>query len=119
MVDSLKLYEALKASDLTEMQAKSITRAISAAWEDQASLQDKGLAAKVGSDKFDSEMHRIEDTIKQESAGLRTKIEKLGESVRADINAAKFSMVRWMFIFWIGQAAITIGIVFTVVKALR
>jgi predicted RNA-binding protein with PIN domain len=118
-VDSLKLYEALEASDLTETQAKSITQAISSAWEDQTTVQDKGLATKVGSDKFDSEMHRIEDTIKQESSLLRAEMEKLRESVRADLNAAKFSIVRWMFIFWVGQAATTIGIVFVVIKALK
>jgi hypothetical protein len=64
-------------------------------------------------------MHRIEDTIKQESSLLRTEMEKLGETVRADINAAKYTMVRWMFIFWIGQVAATVGIVFVVIKALK
>ncbi len=112
MVDSLKLYEALKASDLTEVQAKSITEAISSALEAQAAAQDKGLATKVGSDKFDSEMHRIDATIRQECT-------LLGETLRKEIQTAGKETVRWMFIFWIGQAAITIGIVFTVVKALR
>ncbi len=119
MVDSLKLYEALKSSDLSEVQARSIAQAIGSAFEDQIAKQDKGLAGKVGSDKFDSEMHRIDDTIKQESATLRVEMGKLGESLRAEINNAKHAMVRWMFVFWIGQAGITVGIVFAVVKALK
>jgi hypothetical protein len=73
----------------------------------------------VGTDKFDSGVHQIDDTSRQESATLRAEFAKLGESLRAEINAAKSEMIRWMFILWLGQAGTTAGIVFAVVKALK
>jgi hypothetical protein len=46
------------------------------------------------------EIHRVEVSLKQEIHGVRTAIAE-----------TKFEMIRWLFIFWVGQVAATVSVI--------
>jgi hypothetical protein len=87
MLGSLKIYEILKAH-LPEPQARTVTHAIQQA------------DADIRHD-FKAEMAQI-------LGPYATKAD-IAE-VRTEIAEAKAEMIRWMFIFWVGQVASTIAI---------
>ena len=53
--------------------------------------------------KLEQRLAEVKAELRQEMAGLRTKL--------ADLQA---SLIKWMFIFWIGQAGLTVGLVLLV-----
>jgi len=53
--------------------------------------------------KLEQRVAEVKAELRQEMAGLRTKL--------ADLQA---SLIKWMFIFWIGQAGLTVGLVLLV-----
>jgi hypothetical protein len=59
---------------------------------------------------------RFDARLDQRVAGLEARLE--GLETRLDARMAKFEarMMRWMFLFWVGQAATTVGLVFGVVR---
>ena len=77
MVDSLKIYEVLKAH-FPEPQARSMTHAI-----------------------------------QQAEAGIEKDLRSVLEAqfaTKADLANAKAELIRWMFVFWVGQVAVTVGL---------
>jgi uncharacterized membrane protein len=87
MADSLKVYDILKGAQIPELQARAITRAI------RESESEMGLS--------------IAAVLDQRLAVMATK-----DDLRVAISEVKTELLRWMFIFWTGQMAATVGIVF-------
>jgi hypothetical protein len=77
MVDSLKIYELLKAH-FPEPQARSMTHAIQQAEADIEKDLRSVLEARF--------------------------------ATKADLANAKSELIRWMFVFWVGQVAVTVGL---------
>jgi hypothetical protein len=50
---------------------------------------------------------RVEKEIEKEKGHLATK---------ADLSEAKSELIKWMFIFWIGQVAVTFGFILLFIK---
>lgn len=90
VVDSLKVYEILKAAQISEPQAKAIAHAI------------KQAESEIAQD--------VRTVLDERIKHLVTK---------ADLAESKAELMRWMFIFWLGQAAATIGIIATALKLMR
>ncbi len=85
-VDTLKIYEILSA-DLSETQAKAITKAINTAIEADTEKKKELLATK------------------EDIANLKVEI----ASIKAEL-------IKWMFIFWLGQIGMLSGIIFAMLK---
>ena len=66
---------------------------------------------------------RFEARLREEIAGvraeLRTEIANLGAQLRTEMAALRAELIRWMFVFWIGQMATTAGIVFGALALMR
>ena len=67
--------------------------------------------------RFDA---KLEQRIAEVKAELRTEMRTGFADIRAELHAGlhrvESRLVRWMFLFWVGQAATTVGPVFGVVK---
>ena len=88
MVSTLKIYEILEEAKIEDKQARAITMAIEKALETNNVEQSKVLATK-------------------EDIGLvKQDLSKLREELKVTIAEGKSEMVRWMFIFWLGQIAV-------------
>jgi hypothetical protein len=63
---------------------------------------------------------RFETKLTKETSSLRsdfeTKLAKEISSVREDVQKTRADLIRWMFIFWVGQIGVIIGILFTFYK---
>lgn len=89
-VDTLKIYEIL-AANFPEAQAKTAAKAISEAIAEDTERKKEVLVTK--------------EDLAKEIARLEVKI----ESTKAEI-------IKWMFIFWLGQIGVTTGIIFAMLK---
>jgi hypothetical protein len=120
MIDSLKLFETLKSGDLAESQARAIVQAIGSAFDDNELRQSKVLAAKVDTARLDVEVQQLETSLTEDISALRIELVAEMRAMRAELKAdmvqlesrleakiaeSKTAMIRWMFIFWIGQVA--------------
>jgi len=59
--------------------------------------------------KLEQRLAQFESKLEQRMAGLETKLEQRMAGLES-------KLVRWMFVFWIGQAAMTVGLVLAVVR---
>jgi len=84
MVGTLKIYEILEEAKVDDCTARAITRAIEKALEENNIEQAKVLASKADI-----------ACLKEDIARLEIKI-----------SDTKAEIIRWMFIFWLGQIPI-------------
>jgi hypothetical protein len=134
MVDSLRAYEILKTAELPEPQARAILSAIGSVVEDNNLQQVKDLAAKGDLVKFEAktsametslkqEILRVEGVLRQDTSRLESKLERMIIETKAELEIKiadlKSELLRWMFVFWVGQVAATIAIIFSTVRLLK
>jgi hypothetical protein len=53
---------------------------------------------------------RFERRLSDETAKLRVEIANLGSGLRQEMAKDRFELLKWMFVFWIGQLAATTAI---------
>ena len=59
---------------------------------------------------------RFDARLEQRIAQLDAKLEALESRLETRMAAFEARIVRWMFLFWVGQAVTTVGLVFGVVR---
>lgn len=67
-------------------------------------------------DLNESNFGRFDAKLDQRAAQLEAKIEALESRLAARMAAFEARIIKWMFLFWIGQAVTTVGLVFGVVR---
>ena len=92
MVSTLKIYEILEQAKIEDKQARAITMAIEQALENNNVEQSRVLATK-------EDISRLREELKGEIGSLR-------QELKVAIAESKSEMVRWMFLFWLGQVAV-------------
>jgi hypothetical protein len=69
------------------------------------------------------EMGRLGVDLRQEmgrlGVDLRQEMGQLGVGLRADVSAGRVEMVKWLFLFWVGQVIAMAGIMGALLRALR
>ena len=58
----------------------------------------------------------LKQATKADIAEMKLSIAELKLSTKADIAESKSELLKWMFIFWVGQAATTVAIILAVFK---
>jgi hypothetical protein len=104
MADSLRVYETLKSS-LSETQARAVTLAI------QQSESEAAQDIKTVLEQHKAYMEQ------QFALFWRTFATK--DELRAQLAETKAELMRWMFIFWVGQVAVTVGMMLAAVRLLK
>ncbi|NIR46301.1 MAG: hypothetical protein GWN32_09080 [Gemmatimonadetes bacterium] len=64
-------------------------------------------------DELRSEIGGLREELRSEIAGLREDSAR----IRVEMAARESRLMRWMFVFWIGQLAAILGVVFVVLRA--
>ena len=107
-VDTLKAYEDLVAAAMPEEQARVLVNMVNHLHE--ARLADlptrpelKELMALQRAE-FKEDMAQLRAEFKEDFASLRAEF-------KGDIAEVKASLIRWMFAFFIGQAAFIVALV--------
>ncbi|MDI7278032.1 MAG: hypothetical protein QME94_18790 [Anaerolineae bacterium] len=65
---------------------------------------EKGLAA------LRSDMEKGDNALREGLAALRLEIERGDNALRIEIHRTHASQIKWMFVFWVGQVAVILGI---------
>jgi hypothetical protein len=141
VTDSLKVYDILKAAQISEPHARAITQAIreseSAIALDVRSVLDERLqhlATKADLADFRTELRteignvRTElkadiESATAESRAFRAEAKidtaNLRTELKTDMAELKAELMRWTLMLWIGQMAAMVGIVFAAFKLWR
>lgn len=100
MADSLKVYDILTAAQIPDSQARAITAAIKES-ESAIALDVRAV--------LDEKLEHL--ATKADLAELRVEISGNKGELRGEMGEIKAELMRWMFVFWIGQVAAMVGIV--------
>jgi len=104
MLDSLKTYQTLKTGHISDDHAQAMTQA----------LQD--ATSEVSSD-WKTEIQALRSDLDDKFA-TKADLAVLRSDIKAALSDLKSELTHRMFLFWIGQSAVTIGIV-SALKLLR
>jgi ABC-type phosphate transport system auxiliary subunit len=66
--------------------------------------------------KIEQRFAQLDAKIEQRFGQLDAKIELVESRLNARMSAFEARIIRWMFLFWVGQAVTTVGLVFGVVR---
>ena len=85
---------------------------------------DKPLRDKLGDDGVTSLVNLINQALGEQKNDIVQLVEETFErrlseelaKLRIDIQVTKTEMIRWMFIFWVGQIAVLVGLLLALVK---
>ena len=71
--------------------------------------------------KQDLEMleYRLRTEIEQVRGELKAEIERARGDLKAEIQRVKNDLLKWLIVLFIGQATFIVGLVFTLIKALK
>ncbi len=97
-ITEIELYEAIK-SKLGEKKAKSLVQYVGETIEKKIEEKKNAFATKEDIKELSEDIKALKERINQLEIKLEIKI----EAIRSDI-------IRWMFLFWIGQFAALIAI---------
>jgi CRP-like cAMP-binding protein len=59
---------------------------------------------------------KVEQRFAQSDARLDGRVAELRAEIQIGLQSLETKLIRWMFLFWIGQAATTVGMVFGLLK---
>ena len=65
---------------------------------------------------FEVHFARFDAKLEQRIAELRSELRSELHGIESTLHGVESKLIRWMFVFWIGQAATTVGLVLGVVK---
>jgi hypothetical protein len=66
--------------------------------------------------KVDQRAAQLDAKLDQRIAEVKAALETLESRVEARMAAFEARIIKWMFLFWVGQAVTTVGLVFGVVR---
>jgi hypothetical protein len=105
MVDTLRLDEIFKAASLSDEHAHAMTLAL------QKTESEIGLDIRA--------MIRQEFDHFSRTFVTKAEVEAKFAQTEARFAQAESRLMRWMFIFWMGQMAVTVGLIFEVAKLFK
>jgi hypothetical protein len=126
-LDTLKAYETLTAADMPEKQAKAMVAIVQELQE--ARLADVAAKEDIAALRFDtkadiaalrSEMREefaaVRSEMREEIAAVRSEMREMESRLETRIERIKFDLLKWLIPFLLGQLALTITILFKLLK---
>jgi flagellar biosynthesis protein FliP len=111
---NLPLYNVLrKALSLSEEDSQNIAKAF------QEAIAEKVEEKETTTKEFVSREFAgvaTKEFVAKEVAELKTELKTDIANLRAEMKADKFDMIKWMFIFWVGQLAAMFGLLYFFIK---
>lgn len=100
-MDTLKAYEALTAADMPEKQAKAMVAIVQ-------ELQEARLANVATKEDIVA--------VRSEIREVRSELREMESRLEARIERIKFDLLKWLIPFLLGQLALTITVLFKLIK---
>ncbi len=113
IINTLEIYEDLK-SQFKEEEARTLTKALEKSLEEYQKRQESFLATKDDIANLRAELkediNNVRVATKDDIVNLRTELKEDINKVRNELANAKAEIIKWLFIFLIGQGASIVGI---------
>ncbi|MEO0279522.1 MAG: hypothetical protein ABIM98_01415 [candidate division WOR-3 bacterium] len=110
-------YEKKLTEEINKLRAEDIAKLDKRITEENAKL-DKRIAEEIN--KLRSEdIARLDKRITEETAKLDKRITEETEKLRVEILKSFANIIKWIFIFWVGQISVMTLIFFTFLKFIR
>jgi hypothetical protein len=120
----LELYEKLKPK-LGEEEARALLEFVEASVERRAATKEDLQRTELA---LREELHRLDQALREELRNLdqtlREELRRVDQDLRGEIHrldqkieATKADLIKWMFGFWVGNVAVTTGIMFALLRA--
>ncbi len=106
LVNWLNQVDAAYRSDLRELNEVNFAR-FDAKLEQRATQLDAKIEQRTAA---------LEAKLEQRIAEVKAGIEALESRLESRMSAFEARIIRWMFLFWVGQAVTTVGLVLGVVR---
>jgi len=106
LVNWLNQVDATYRNDLRELNEVNFAR-FDAKLEQRATQLDA---------KIEQRTAWLDAKLEQRIAEVKAAMEALESRLEARMSAFEARIIRWMFLFWVGQAVTTVGLVFGVVR---
>ena len=117
LVNWLNQVDAAYRSDLRELNEVNFAR-FDAKLEQRATQLDAKIdqrTAELGA-RIEQRTAALEAKLEQRIAELKAGMEALESRLESRMSAFEARIIRWMFLFWVGQAVTTVGLVLGVVR---
>ncbi|MBM4056396.1 MAG: hypothetical protein FJ264_17345 [Planctomycetes bacterium] len=113
IINTLDIYEDLK-SQFKEEEARTLTKALEKSLEEYQKKQESFLATKDDIANMRTELkediNKVRLATKDDITNLRTEVKEDINKVRNKLANAKAEIIKWLFIFLVGQGISIIGI---------
>jgi len=106
LVNWLNQVDATYRNDLRELNEVNFAR-FDAKLEQRATQLDA---------KIEQRTSQLDAKLEQRIAEVKAAMAALESRLEARMSAFEARIIRWMFLFWVGQAVTTVGLVFGVVR---
>ncbi|MBF0319456.1 MAG: hypothetical protein HQL01_06615 [Nitrospirae bacterium] len=73
-------------------------------------------AIAIAEERFERRLYEVSGTLRLEMEKLRVELRVEIEKLRADASNNKAEIIKWMFLFWIGQTAVLVALLKFFVK---
>lgn len=82
----------------------------------QTQEKQKGDIIEIVGEKFErrlvKEISSLRTELKGDNASLRAELKQDNASLHTEMHSIRADLIKWMFIFWMGQVATILGILF-------
>ena len=106
LVNWLNQVDATYRSDLRELNEVNFARF-------DAKLEQRATQLEA---KIEQRTAALDAKLEQRIAEVKAALGVLESRLEARMSAFEARIIRWMFLFWVGQAVTTVGLVFGVVR---
>ena len=119
----LEIYKIFE-KHFGEEEAKTLTEAVEELVKENAAEIKTKVKEELKEElatKQDLEMleYRLRTEIEQVRGELKAEIERARGELKAEIQRVKNDLLKWLIVLFIGQATFIVGLVFTLIKALK
>ena len=103
-MSTVKILSILEAAQIEPPKARAIAESFETAFKEQEETLSKDWMTK--SDELNLAT-QLRAEMKSLSAELRAEIKTSAADLRTEMGQFKAEIIKWMFLFWIGQIAVT------------
>ncbi|MBI4309214.1 MAG: DUF1640 domain-containing protein [Candidatus Omnitrophica bacterium] len=83
---------------------------------DRVEERNQQVILDIAEQKFEARLAHLDAKIDRVAAELNAKIDRMAAELRAKMSEDKAEIIKWMFIFWVGQVATILAILFVFFK---
>ena len=107
-MSTVKILSILEAASIEPPKARAIAQSFETAFRDQEDTLAKNWMTKSDEQNLGTQLR---SEMKSMAAEIRSEIKTSAAELRVEMSAFKAEIIKWMFLFWIGQMVATAAIV--------